>query len=380
MRKNTKQHNPIHRRDFLATAGAAAAVTGGIGGLTSIAGVNAGPFVHTSKSQADSETLIGSGEYQYRVSHQCVELPSEFHWQITHNVAVDEAGNLYVIHEGNKSLADHPAIFVFDSEGKFLRAFGSQFQGGGHGLEVRKEGNEEFLYVTAYQSLKFFAKLTLTGETVWQKFAPIESDRYATGEAEAPDGSWGRDRFMPTNISFASDGSFYVADGYGAWCVHHYSADGSYMTSFGKAGKDDGEFSLPHGIWTDDRSGTAQLVVADRANDRLQWFSLDGIHQKTMNGFLKPANVDTYDDLMLVPELYASVALLNSKNEIVVRLGDDEPWRQSVLAENNKMRTQPDRWKDGKFIHPHDACFDRDGNIYVAEWVATGRVSRLTRV
>ncbi|HVJ69698.1 MAG TPA: hypothetical protein VM510_17100, partial [Caulifigura sp.] len=29
---------------------------------------------------------------------------------------------------------------------------------------------------------------------------------------------------------------------------------------------------------------------------------------------------------------------------------------------------------------PHDACFDPQGNIYVAEWVATGRVSKLKRV
>jgi len=27
----------------------------------------------------------------------------------------------------------------------------------------------------------------------------------------------------------------------------------------------------------------------------------------------------------------------------------------------------------GKFVHPHDACFDKDGNIYVVEWVSTGR-------
>jgi hypothetical protein len=44
------------------------------------------------------------------------------------------------------------------------------------------------------------------------------------------------------------------------------------------------------------------------------------------------------------------------------------------------MRSQPERWQDGKFIHPHDACFDSQGNIYVAEWVATGRVSFLRKV
>ncbi len=45
-----------------------------------------------------------------------------------------------------------------------------------------------------------------------------------------------------------------------------------------------------------------------------------------------------------------------------------------------KIRTQPDRWPAGKFIHPHDACFDKEGNIFVTEWVQTGRVSLLRRV
>jgi hypothetical protein len=44
------------------------------------------------------------------------------------------------------------------------------------------------------------------------------------------------------------------------------------------------------------------------------------------------------------------------------------------------VRGRPDEWQAGKFVHPHDACFDRDGNIYVAEWVATGRISFLRRM
>ena len=116
---------------------------------------------------AGNETIVGEGPHTYRVNHRFAQLPDRFTWQTTHNVAVDAAGNLYVIHEGNKTLKDHPAIFVFDPEGKFIRAFGSEFQGGGHGVEVRKEGSEEFLYVCGYQQVKSFAKMTPTGEIVW---------------------------------------------------------------------------------------------------------------------------------------------------------------------------------------------------------------------
>jgi hypothetical protein len=44
------------------------------------------------------------------------------------------------------------------------------------------------------------------------------------------------------------------------------------------------------------------------------------------------------------------------------------------------MRGTPRDWKAGRFIHPHDACFDRAGNIFVVEWVPTGRVSLLRKV
>ena len=36
--------------------------------------------------------------------------------------------------------------------------------------------------------------------------------------------------------------------------------------------------------------------------------------------------------------------------------------------------------KTARFIHPHDACFDKAGNIYTVEWVVGGRVTKLTKV
>lgn len=83
---------------------------------------------------------------------------------------------------------------------------------------------------------------------------------------------------------------------------------------------------------------------------------------------------------MLVPDLHARITVLGKDNQVVAQLGDDPTWRKQVLADNLAMRRQPSRWKEGKFIHPHDACFDHDGNIYVAEWVAVGRINRLVKV
>ena len=337
------------------------------------------PMILSAK-KTDGVPVVGEGAHRYEVQHDFLQLPEKYRWQTTHNVAVDKNGQIYVMHEGQAKLKDHPSIFVFDATGKFLRAFGSEFQGGGHGLEVRDEDGTEFLYVTGYQALKTFAKLSLTGERVWKKFAPMASGFYAAGEDTNPTKAWGRNRFMPTNVAFHSDGGFYLADGYGAHTIHRYNAAGEWQSSFGKSGKKDGEFNLPHGLWIDTRAGREpSVVVADRANNRLQWFTLEGKHLNTLGGFILPANVDQHGDLLLVPDLSARITLLDGDNTLI-HLAEDEGWRKQVLANGKKLRREPDRWAAGKFVHPHDACFDADGNILVAEWVSTGRVSKLRKV
>ena len=314
---------------------------------------------------------------QWQFDHKWAQLPAQFKWQTTHNVAVDSENRVYVIHEGRANLKDHPAIFVFDEDGKYIKSFGSEFQGGGHGIEVHKEGNEEFLYVCAYQHLKTFAKLTLDGKTVWQKFAPMKSEVYADGEASKPEKVWGRDRFMPTNIAFLPDGDFLVADGYGSWFIHRYDKDGNWKSKFGGPGEGSGTFNTPHGIWIDTRGETPLIVVADRAHHTLQTFSIDGQYKETISGFGLPANVDTRDKMMLVPELFGCVSILDENNQVIARIGDDA---ERIKSDNQRtIRSDVTKWKDNLFVHPHDACFDNNGNIYVAEWVATGRVTKLTR-
>jgi hypothetical protein len=311
------------------------------------------------------------------VQHDWPELPEKYSWQTTHNVAVDKAGNLYVIHEGHADKPDHPSIFVFDAEGRFMRAFGSQFQGGGHGIEVRQEGSEEFLYVCAYQQVKCFAKMTLTGDIVWQNYAPMASGVYAPHEDTKREKIWGRDRFMPTNFAFLDDGGFLLADGYGSYYIHRYDKEGNWLSHFGGEGEGEGKFNTPHGIAIDRRPGRQpRIVVCDRAHHTLQYFTLEGTYLETLTGYGLPANIDSYGELLLVPELHARVTLLDGQNRVVARLGDDVA---RVTGEQG-IRNDRARWIDGKFVHPHDACFDNNGDIFVAEWVATGRVSKLKRL
>lgn len=183
---------------------------------------------------------------------------------------------------------------------------------------------------------------------------------------------------MPTNFAFLPDGGFFLADGYGAYVIHRYDAQGQWIGCFGGPGEGQGTFATPHGLWIDSRGSEPLLIVTDRANNTLQRFDLSGKYLDTIGGFGLPANIDIQGELVLVPELVARVTLLGRDNQVVAHLGEDVA---RISADKEKsIRRSPEQWQDGKFVHPHDACFDAHGNIFVAEWVGTGRVTKLEKV
>lgn len=339
-----------------------------------------GPFILNACNKSGAKRpRVGSGEHTYEIYHDwgMENLPSNHHYGgASHGIAVDAEGLVYVSHHGNPG-----SIFVFDPDGKFIKSLAGvhhakgkdgKLAAKGHGIDIRREGNQEFAYLSPNDSSLFFSKMTLDGEMVWNK------DRAELDEASDKLGE--KVAFRPTNASFRPDGGYYLGDGYGSNWIFEYDKNDRFVRVIGGKGKADGQFATPHGQWLDDRDGTPKLVIADRANKRLQWFGMDGKHLKTQDGFLFPADIDVRGDLMLVPDLHARITLLNLQNEVITHLGDDEGWRAKVLDKKIGMRAKRNPWEPGKFVHPHDACFDGNGDIFVAEWVVTGRVSKLVKV
>ena len=354
------------RREFLAAAAAAPILSQILLGTQDKAGSKA--------------PVLGSGGYTYEAIHDWGTLPPQLKWGNTHGVVEDSEGNIYVHHTVHATSESADSMVVFDRHGKFVRSWGKEFRGVAHGLHIRREGREEYLYLTVNaanpkmtpqpEMQAVVLKATTRGEVVWKIQGPPDVEIYKSGPDGAPK------RYNPTNIAIAPNGDIYVGDGYGSFYVNQYNRQTEYIRSFGGRGSDAGQLNEPHGLWMDTRGAKPVLVVADRRNNRLQRFGLDGTPIDFVPGFRLPCHFDEYKGLVVIPDLHGRVTLMDRNNQLVAHLGDSnaENW-------NNPLRTQPrESFIPGQFICPHGACFDRDGNIFVVEWVEVGRVTKLRKV
>jgi len=320
------------------------------------------PSVFGEEKSGARRPVIGTGEQTYEVFHDWGALPEGHRYGNTHGVCHDRQGYIYVKHTVGKGAVCEDAVVVFDPAGRFVRSFGAEFKGGAHGLHLHREGGEEFLYFCD-TARKNVVKTTLTGEQVLEFPFPDGEGMYARPE-----------EYVPTNVAIAPSGLVFVADGYGKSFVHRYTTSGEYLDSFAGAGSEAGKTKCPHGLMVDLRGAEPELVVADRSNRRLQYFDLEGRSLRLVTGELRaPCHFDERGGILLVPDLEARVTLLDEQNQLVVHLGDGTHYRG--------VRDQPrEAFTPGKFIAPHGAMFDADGNIFVVEWVEVGRVTKLKRV
>ena len=91
-------------------------------------------IIWASDKSGSKLPVIGQGEHTYEVHHGWGELPESVRWGETHGVGIDEAGQIYVKHMAVVPEPVMDAIVVFDPDGKYVRSFGKEYHGGGHGL------------------------------------------------------------------------------------------------------------------------------------------------------------------------------------------------------------------------------------------------------
>ena len=331
---------------------------------TFLTGLAAPLILGATNKSGSKKPILGEGEHTYEVTHNWGELPADIQYGNTHGVCEDSRGHIYIHHTVYSTSEKPDSMVVFDHKGKFVKSWGKEFKGGAHGLHIRKEGKQEFLYLCDTKR-GLMVKTTLDGEEVFTLGYPKEAEPYTK-----------QIKYSPTNLAISPNGDIYIGDGYGSSYINQYDSNGKYIRTFGGPGKEAGELLCPHGIIVDTRPTEPILVVADRTNKRIQRFTLDGKHIDFLYGTNAPCHFNIYKNGdMVVPDLFARVTLMDKDNKIITELGDDS---HSEYMKTRKMTR--DHFTPGKFVCPHGACFDHAGNIYVVEWVEVGRVSKLRKV
>lgn len=304
------------------------------------------------------EPTLGVAPHQYRWKAGWLEQPGGKELGNTHGgIAFDAKGQLYFNTDTER------AVMVYDTQGRFVRSFGTELAGGVHGMLIRKEGDLEYMYLV-HTGKGELQKRSLDGELVFALPYPKESGHYADGKG-----------YHPTGIAVGPQGELFIADGYGKGYVHRYDKDRRYLGSFGGPGTEAGQFQTPHGIALDTRTQPPSLLVADRENHRLQRFDLEGKCLGVIEGFRRPCSVDVQGEFALVADLAGRVTILDGKDKVLTHLGDNPD--ENLRAQNGVPR---EKWQDGCFTAPHFAKWDAQGNLYVLDWNYLGRVTKLERV
>ena len=314
--------------------------------------------------------MIGEGAWQFEVNHAWARLPQGKRFGYTHGVVQDREGRIYIANQSPD------AVMVFDEQGNFLSSWGAEFERGAHGLTIDEESGTEYLYL-ANTELAEVVKTTLDGEVVWRRGAPDLPNVYGEGAV-----------YSPTETAVAPDGRVFVADGYGQSWIHVYDRNGGYRDSFGGPAEGIRGLSGAHGVSIDLRGGEPVVQVADRNHARIVNFDLHGrflgvaIEAPAIRFPCTTVHARGY---VYVPDLFARVSIFDDANQKVADLGDyfdgDGPstWDDIVSRLEGFPNIPESMRHDEKFIAPHSLWVDRNDDMLVVEWLAEGRVTKLTR-
>ena len=155
------------------------------------------PAIVGATDKASTQPVrLGAGDHAYEWVDDWAKLPAGKKFGETHAV-VETADGRILIHNQSPT---GDATCVFDPEGKFITSWGKQFANGAHGMDLRVENGQEFLYLAPTTQHKVF-KTTLAGEVVLELDYPKQARDVHDGKV-VPDYTGPR-KFVPTFTAFA---------------------------------------------------------------------------------------------------------------------------------------------------------------------------------
>lgn len=304
--------------------------------------------------------MVDTQARRYTVVRGWEQLPAGMTHLDCVGVDVDSEDNVYLL------TREQSQVLTYRRDGSFVRAWGEGIFVRPHGLRFGPNGN---LYLVDDNG-HCVHETTPDGKlirTIGTKGQP--SDTGYAGSLESIKG--GPPFNAPTNIAFGPTGDLYVTDGYRNTRVHRFNTRGELVSSFGGPGNGPGQFNLPHGIAV---TKDGRVLVADRENDRVQVFDLEGKHLAIWSDVLRPTNIDVdRAGRIYVAELWRRVG---QDSYVHGPTTVDKPGRVSIFDNEGKLISRfgdssERRNEPGYFVAPHDVCVDSRGDLYVAEVTQT---------
>jgi peptidylamidoglycolate lyase len=356
----------LTRRDFLVSTGAAAA------GLALV------PCGNVSGQSAPAVRL-GSGFHTYELDPDWGVLPQGMKYGYGCGIIADARDRVYVT-----SRSTNPCVAIFDSDGKLLETWSNDFAekvgystdqvaDTAHCLYWSKEDGAEYIYWTENISTNKTGpkrgarvyKTDLQGKILYQ-IGNVETEGSASQKFD-----WEN----PTDVAVAANGDIYVVDGYGSQRVTRFDKNFKALRTIGGHGTEDGKFNTCHGVWINTlKGGEPEVYIADRHNDRLQVFDLELNHKRNLTGTVRnPCCFYQHKGFLYIPDLASRVTILDAEDNLAAQLGDGK--------ETDGKTNRPDNQTNpALFAAPHALTVDSKGNLYVLEWIPTGRPRKFKHV
>ncbi|GAA2857894.1 DNA-binding beta-propeller fold protein YncE [Aminobacter niigataensis] len=271
-------------------------------------------------------------------------------------VAIDAQDNVYTF------ARDTTPVMVFTPEGELIARWGEGQFTRAHGIAIGTDGN----VYCADDKDHTIRSFTQRGEPVrtWgTKGKPVENGYDGATPTSVRFGGGPFNR--PTNVAFAPDGTMFVSDGYGNARVHKFGSDGQYLKSWGEPGNGPGEFLIVHCVAVDPRG---RVVVADRENNRLQFFTQEGEFLEQWPLSSRPEEIDfDKEGNLYVAEGFGLISIFDLDGKLLASWGKE----------------QPDDGKAAEFVpKAHTMAVDSKGSVYVASqnFQKNGFVKKFERV
>ncbi len=215
--------------------------------------------------------------------------PGTAKWAAVTGVDIDTSGNVYVFQR-----SETMPIMVFNSKGKFLRAWGAGMFKTPHFLRVDPSGS---IWATDRGDMQAF-KFDMIG-----KLLMTLGRKGITGDNSSQDAFNGM-----ADIAVAKNGDIFIADGEGPNTrIAKYSASGRFLKWWGGKGAEPGHFDTPHSIAID---AADHIYVADRSNNRIQIFDSSGEFIDQWTNFGTPWGLFIKGDRIYVVDGTANNCLL----------------------------------------------------------------------